>query len=207
MEHFNENKLLLTEAGLSRIIKKLTNDNNDFAIITAYRYEYSKSENIKRNRDLRYEFNKRKMGVYQLIGHWQECQIQNVSYKDCPKEMLIDVIERSYLVIRPNDIKYKDFCDIILFLINKFDQDAGLICKDGNIFLIEKNGNLTLKGFGMTLGKISQAYSQYIKKLNVPFVFEAVVPGTNFGRELFSDKGILYPLIEKNEIRVYVEKI
>ena len=200
--YLTKEKILLTEAGLSRLITKLSQNKDDFAIITAYRDEYSKRENIQRNRELRQEFNKHKMGIYQLVGHWRECQVQNVSYKDCPKDQLKDVIERSYLVIRPIDMKYKDFCEMILLLVNRFDQDAGLICKDGNIFSIEKDGNLMLKGFGLTLNKISQAYSQFIKKLNIPFVFEVEVPGTNFGRELFRDGGLLYPLVSKDEINV-----
>ncbi len=202
MNELSKERILITEAGLSRIIDKLSKNKNDFAIITSYRYEYDKKENINRNRSLRNEFNKRKMGIYQLVGHWRECQIENVPYKDCPKDMLIDVIERSYLVIRPDEMKYKDFCDMILSLINRFQQDSALICKYGNIFSMEKDGNLTLKGFGLTLNKISQAYSQFVKKLNIPFVFEAELPGTNFGRELFRDNGISYPLVNKNEVNI-----
>ena len=205
VEHLNKERTLLTEAGLSRIVQKVKQESKDFAVITAYRYEFDKQENIKRNRQLRQEFNSRKMGVYQLVGHWQECQLQGVEYENCPKDQLIDVVERSYLVVRPDEMEYKHFSDLILMLVKRFDQDGALISKDGTINLIEKNGSIMSIGSSMTLNKISQAYSQHVKKMNVPFVFEAVVPGTNFGKQLFKDKGLLYPLVEKDEIRVMEE--
>ena len=205
VEHLNKERTLLTEAGLSRIVQKVKQENKDFAVITAYRYEFDKQENIKRNRQLRQEFNSRKMGVYQLVGHWQECQLPGVDYSNCPKDQLIDVVERSYLVVRPDEMGYNEFTDLILTLVKRFDQDGALLAKDGDIFLIEKGGKITRKGAEMTVAKMAQAYSQHVKKMNVPFVFEAVVPGTNFGRQLFKDKGLLYPLVEKNEIRVLEE--
>jgi len=205
VEHLNKERTLLTEAGLSRIVQKVKQENKDFAVITAYRYEFDKQENIKRNRQLRQEFNSRKMGVYQLVGHWQECQLPGVEYENCPKDQLIDVVERSYLVIRPDEMEYKHFSDLILMLVKRFDQDGALISKDGSINLIEKNGSIMSIGLGMALNKISQAYSQHVKKMNIPFVFEAVVPVTNFGKQLFKNKGLLYPLVEKNEIRLMEE--
>ena len=71
----SDNNNAITEAGLSRIIQKVKSDQEDFIIITAYRGEFDKQENIKRNRDLRAWFNRQKMGVYQLVGHWRECSI------------------------------------------------------------------------------------------------------------------------------------
>ena len=41
------NNNYLTEAGLSRIIKKIKQENNDFAVITAYRDKYSKKKIFK----------------------------------------------------------------------------------------------------------------------------------------------------------------
>ena len=207
-EYLNESSIddipnnnLLTEAGLSRVISKVKD--NDFAVITAYRDKYDKKENIKRNRQLRNEFNQRKMGVYQLIGHWEECQLTDVDYEDCPKNKLIDVIERSYLVVRPNDVSQDEFIDLIKELTKKFDQDGSVLSIDGEINIIEKSGNMFQIGKGLTLNKISQAYSQYVKKQNVPFVFECEVPSTNIGRMLFKKENIKYPtdveLEEKRE--------
>lgn len=202
-EFLNETteKILLTEAGLSRIVQKIKLEQNDFAVITAYRDVHDKEENIKRNRKLRAEFNQRKMGVYQLVGHWQECQIEDVPYKDCPKDQLKDVVERSYMIIRPDEMTQNEFKKLIQNLTKKFDQDGSVISLNGNIQIIEKDGNMFKIGDKVTLNKIAQAYSQHVKKLQVPFVFEGCeIPGNNHGRMLFDLNGLSYPRVEKDEI-------
>jgi len=193
------NNNLLTEAGLSRIIQKVKDDKKDFATLSAYRKKFDKNENIKRNRDLRYEFDKRKMGVYLLVGHWQECQIDGVDYKDCPKNKLVDSIERSYLVVRPTDMSQDEFKDLILDLVQKYNQDAAIISLEGVISVLNNNGRLDRIGTDTTIGKISQAYSQHVRKMNTPFVFECEVPGSNSGMMVFSRNNILYPVGCKRE--------
>lgn len=194
--------ILVTEAGLSRIIMKIKN--NDFAVITAYRDEYDKQENIKRNRSLRSEFNKRKMGVYPLIGHWKECQIPDVDYKDCPSNQLKDVIERSFLVIKPDDMSIDEFKNLIKSLTKKYNQDGSVISINGKINIIEKSGNMFKIGDKLTLNKISQAYSQYVKKTNIPFVFECELPNGIVGRHIYKEHGLSYPIVEKDEINKFV---
>ena len=88
----SENNNVITEAGLAKVIKQVKTDNKDFIIITSYRAEFSKRENIARNRQLRHWFNRQEMGVYQLVGHWRECSIKGVSYEKCPKDKLVDVL-------------------------------------------------------------------------------------------------------------------
>lgn len=187
------NNNMLTEAGLSRVIQKISQEKNDFAIITAYRDKYSKKENIQRNRELRSEFNKRRMGVYQLVGHWRECSLEDVDYEDCPVDKLVDVVERSYLVTRPGAMSVEDFKNLIQRLTNDYNQDASLISIDGTIYILESTGKMTKIGSQVSLNKINQAYSQHVKKMNVPFVFEAEVPTTNGGRQLFKVNGLKYP--------------
>ena len=196
-----KDKILISEAGLSRIIKKIKLEHNNFAVITAYRKINAKTKNELLNKKLRGEFNSLKMGVYPLIGHWQECQIAAIDYKDCPKDQLIDVIERSYLVIQSKNINTEDFKSLITKLTKKYDQDGSVICVDGNIKIIEKNGSVFDIGKDITLNKISQAYSQFIKKMNVPFVFESEIPSGNIGKQLFSIKGLLYPIVSIDEIK------
>ncbi len=170
-------------------------EHNIFSIITAYRGEYDKKQNITRNRNLRSEFNKRKIGVYQLVGHWRECSIDDVDYRDCPKDKLVDVIERSYLVVKPDDMEYTEFENLIVDLVKKFDQDGAILRNDRGFFIIEGNGNKFKVGSETVLGKIAQAYSQYVKKTDVPFVFEGVeVPTTNVGKQIANELGIKYPV-------------
>ena len=99
----------ITEAGLSRILQKVKQEDNDFVIITAYRGEMDKKQKIAKNKELRDWFNRNKMGVYQLVGHWRECSGQGVKYEDCPTDNLVDVIEMSYLAVRPDNMKPKVF--------------------------------------------------------------------------------------------------
>lgn len=196
------NNNLLTEAGLSRVLQKMKQEDNDFAVISAYRTIYDKKENIKRNRKLRGEFNQRKMGVYQLIGHWRECQLDGVDYEDCPEDQLVDSIERSYLVVRPSNMDQGNFKDLIHDMTKRFDQDASVITLDNTIYIIEPTGKMSEIGDKITLNKISQAYSQHVKKQNMPFVFEAEVPSTNNGKRLFEMNNILYPRgCDNNELR------
>lgn len=193
------NNNLLTEAGLSRLLNQIKN--KDFFIITAFRGEYDKSQNILRNRKLRTELNSKKMGPYQLIGHWRECKDSEIDYNDCPDNMLVDVVERSYLVTRPESMSLEKFKKLVQKLTKKYDQDASIISIDNTIHLMFKDGNMDKIGSGVTLNKISQAYSQHIKKQNIPFVFEAEVPSSISGRMMFKKENVRYPLYEKNEVK------
>jgi hypothetical protein len=199
------NNNLISEAGLSRLLKKYY-EGNDFVIITAHRNKFDKKTNIKCNRELRSIFNNKKMGVYQLVGHWRECQDENIPYDKCPPEKLVDSIERSYMVIRPENISQDDFINLIKDLTKKFQQDASLISLDGKISAVLQNGKLSKVGDKLSLGKIGQAYSQYVKKLNVPFTFEGVeVPSCNSGRMIMTENNIKYPVLSKEEYQITKE--
>tara|TARA_Y100000310_G_scaffold67253_1_gene62542 strand:+ start:2390 stop:3091 length:702 start_codon:yes stop_codon:yes gene_type:complete len=195
----SDNNNAITEAGLARIIQKVKVDQEDFIIITAYRGEFDKKENIARNRDLRGWFNRQEMGVYQLVGHWRECSIENVPYDQCPANKLVDVVERSYLAVRPDTMSTKEFFNKCKFLTKKWKQDGSVIriqeLFGDEIQILEKSGNTFGIGSGISLGKISQAYSQHVKKLNTPFVFEGVeVPSTNFGKQIAEKYSFNYPV-------------
>lgn len=189
----SDNVNLITEAGLSRVLNSI-DKSESFAIITAYKHEYDKKENIERNRKLRVEFNSRKMGVYQLVGHWRECQDDTVDYNNCPKNKLIDVIERSYLVIKTKNMEDEKFEELISNLVKKFEQNAAIIKINNYYYVIDRNGVKDKIGEKLTLGKMSQAYSQFVKKMNIPFVFEGVeIPSSISGNIMASMCGIKYP--------------
>ena len=184
---------LISEAGLSRVLSR-TEKADDLVIITAYRSNLSKKQNISRNRALRGELNKRKMGAYQLVGHWQECQDPNIEYSKCPKNKLVDAIERSFLVIKPDDMSSEDFLKFLVTMAKKYDQD-GIVYKHENEYtIVNKRGATEFKiGTNVGVGKLGQAYSQYIKKLDVPFIFEGIdVPVTNIGKRIFHENGVLW---------------
>jgi len=200
------NNNAITEAGLARIIKKVKTDEEDFIIITAYRGTHDKKENVARNRQLRGWFNRNKMGVYQLVGHWRECSIDNVEYADCPSDKLVDVIERSYLAIRPDDMSGKDFFGKAKYLTSIWNQDGSVIrIKElfgEEVRIVERGGNTFSIGKTLAVGKIAQAYSQHVKKLNSPFVFEGVeIPATNIGKQIAQEKGFNYPAGNFDDLR------
>lgn len=59
---------MISETSLARLVDKTRNQ--DFAILTGFRANYSHKQNLKRNRELLYTLNKSHMGPYVLIGHW-----------------------------------------------------------------------------------------------------------------------------------------
>ena len=197
----SDNNNLISEAGLSRLIRKYES-NKDFAIITAYRGNKTKKENIKRNRKLRGELNSAKIGVYQLVGHWRECELEDVPYESCPKDKLRDVIERSYFVPKKPELSTEDFESFIAKLCKQFQQDGAVIGRKGKVRIIEPNGNTFDIGTDISLGKLAQGYSQFVKKINVPFTFEGVeVPGSSIGNRVMKSHGILFPILNEEEIK------
>lgn len=64
------NNDLVCEDSLMRMLEFAKT--KDFAILSAYRAEFSKRRNIERNRRLRSILNSMKLGVHQLVGHWLE---------------------------------------------------------------------------------------------------------------------------------------
>ena len=193
-----ENLNIISEAGLSRLLFKYNDGKGTFAIITAYRNEengkkLTKQDKISLNRKLRTELNGMKMGVYQLVGHWRECSDPDIEYDECPKNMLVDVIERSYFVPKSDSLTDDEFEDVILKLTKKYNQDASLLYRDGMSYLLYRTGKKEKKGKNISLGKIAQAYSQHVGKTNTPFVFEGIEqPSSMSGAKVMKNEGIKY---------------
>lgn len=202
----SQNNNAITEAGLSRIIQKIKLEDNDFVVITAYRGENDKKTNIAKNAQLRDWFNRNKMGVYQLVGHWRECSIQGVEYENCPTDKLVDVVERSYLAIRPDEMDSKDFFNKVKYLTSTYKQDGSVIrvkeLYGDDIRIVSGSGRSFSAGRGVQLDKVAQAYSQHVKKINVPFVFEGVeVPATNLGFQIAKELKFGYPVGKWDDLR------
>lgn len=190
------NTNVISEDSLSRTLHVI--ESKTFAILSAYRkfkpdgQKMTKLENVVRNRKLRAIFNSKKMGVHQLIGHWLE-DVDGKGLKE-------DTVERSYLVAKPAGTADKDFCSLIVkcLTIDGLTQDAALIhfeTKPG-YYLVTANDKISditdsMKvGDKVSLGKIGQAYSHHVKKLNVPFKFEGEeIPQNIAGKMLYAKAG------------------
>lgn len=159
-----ENNSLISEDLFVRtfnIIKSKT-----FAIFTAYRQEFSKKENIMRNRKLRAFLNQYGMGV-----HWQEKQDDG---------SIRNAVEESYLVEKPQyDVNDEDFYYIVYgcLTIDGKTQDGAIIHfedDEDSYYFMDANasGHLPKIGTKMSLNKIANAYSVHVKKKDIPFMFE-----------------------------------
>lgn len=158
--------------------------NKTFAILTAYRgfdkegNKLSKKDNIQRNRDLRSKLNEEHMGVYQLVGHWQDNH----------------EIERSYVVPKRNDMTDEEFISFIkdAMTINGLTQDACILHTD-KFYLLFNDGTMQPIGTKVTLKKLGQAFSESVMRNGVPFVFDSVERPTSVaGFMWFEKNNLLY---------------
>lgn len=181
----------INEAGLSRLLSKA--DNNDFCIVTAFRYGNSLKDNRSKNQEIFSALSAQKMSGYKLIGHWQEAP-DGVDFQDATPDQLTDSVEESVMFIRRPDLDQSKFIDYAVSLCKRFNQDAVIVglVNDG-VYLYFKDGSRQKVGSKLTLGKTGQAYSQMRNKKNVPFVFEGVAhPTSNIGRQTFVAHNIAY---------------
>jgi hypothetical protein len=193
---------VISESGLSRLWQKA--QDTDFCIITAYRRkdgdgkDRTKEDNVLANRELRGALNGKKLGAYPLVGHWQECELPDTPYDKCPIDKRKDTIERSYFVPRFKDFEPKLFVDLCFDLAKKYDQDAIVLkVDDFNLFGVydsKTKDELVKFSKNIQFGKVQQAYSQYVKKMNVNFVFEGIETptGTVDVRRAFRAAGFLW---------------
>ena len=161
----------LDEASLGRVLQHVQGKKNvkNWGMMTAYRYANTPNQNKTLNKKLEGELRKMGHGFFKVEGHWVECQDGNLSYEDCPKNLLKDAIEESLFV--PN-ISVKE----IHKLGKKYGQDAVIFGGEqtkGNATLIFKDGKVENIG-KFSPNKIQQAYSKL--KGGKTFVFNPEEP-------------------------------
>jgi hypothetical protein len=161
----------LDEASLGRVLQHIQGKKSvkNWGMLTAYRYSNTPNQNKKLNKELEAELRQMGHGFFKVEGHWVECQDGNLSYEDCPKNLLKDAIEESLFV--PN-ISAKDIHN----LGKKYGQDAVIFGGEqtkGNATLIFKDGKVENIG-KFSPDKIQQAYSKL--KGGKTFVFKPEEP-------------------------------
>ena len=161
----------LDEASLGRVLQHIQGKKNvkNWGMLTTYRYANTPNQNKKLNKELEAELRQMGHGFFKVEGHWVECQDGNLSYDDCPENLLKDAIEESLFV--PN-ISAKE----IHKLGKKYGQDAVIFGGEqtkGNATLIFKDGKVENIG-KFSPDKIQQAYSKL--KGGKTFVFQPEEP-------------------------------
>jgi hypothetical protein len=161
----------LDEASLGRVLQHIQGKKSvkNWGMLTAYRYINTPNQNKKLNKQLEAELRAKGYGFFKVEGHWVECQDGNLSYSDCPPNLLKDAVEESLFV--PN-ISAKD----IHKLGKKYGQDAVIFGGEqtkGNATLIFKDGKVENIG-KFSPDKIQQAYSKL--KGGKTFVFQPEKP-------------------------------
>lgn len=172
MRSFREHQQL-EESGLSRLVRQIES-HQDWAVITAYRNQYSEDENEQRNAKLKAILDRNHLGPEELIGHWRECQLDGVEWDQCPPDKLVDVTERSFFIVRPQHMDQGEFKGFVMFLIENFDQDGAMVSFDDDVFILQHDGSTIDIGDNLKLDKMGQAYSQHVKDRDHPFVFEGL---------------------------------
>ena len=112
----------LTESTLSRVWQITSDPNRPFAVLTAFRSEYSREENLERNAQLGADLRNLGYGFWVLEGHW----IEN---RDTPRE--VDAAEDVYFVSSKR--QSPQFVYDILMLTSKYDQEAALVKSVDNV--------------------------------------------------------------------------
>jgi hypothetical protein len=184
----------LDEASLGRVLQHVQGKKNvkNWGMMTAYRYANTPNQNKTLNKKLEGELRKMGHGFFKVEGHWVECQDGNLSYEDCPKNLLKDAIEESLFV--PN-ISAKE----IHKLGKKYGQDAVIFGGEqtkGNATLIFKDGKVENIG-KFSPNKIQQAYSKL--KGGKTFVFNPEKP------KVSDDETKLIDLIPKDTLNKKVK--
>ena len=117
-EILNEWKRFLKESSLSRLYRHM--QEHDSAALSAFRNEFSKEENLERNRELKAELLGRGYGVTRILGSY----IENF---ETPKA--VEVAEESFFVLNRKDDP--NFRNEIAGLGEDFDQDSVLTVPKG----------------------------------------------------------------------------
>lgn len=191
----------VTAASLGRVRQHVQNLNEQhFAILSANRAGLSPAENKARFKKLIQMVRSLGLGYIKLVGHWMECQDEDIEYEDCPEEDLVDSTEPSLFV---PGMRLKDAHRIG----GKFQQDAivyGGPDADGNVVLAFRGSSLSPSKM-MKIGNkfsprtIGQGFSELANQQGRGFAFLAyatdsvmeaqsarVYEAATYGRKLYN---------------------
>jgi len=179
-------------AKLSRIWYHM--QNTEFAIMSAYRGEYTEKENIQRTIDMHHDIRNLDLGAIQMFGYWYE-------NKGTEQEHLSE--ERSWFIPNPQSNDEHKFKDDMIFLGNKYDQEAIILGDKKYVFLLDcktkeydtigHTNTLKTKDVGEIYSKIKGKNFTFSLSENINFNFDQYLKPDNQTTALLMKNRGLYP--------------
>ena len=168
------------ETSLSRIWQHAQSD-RPIALLTAFRGEYDREENVRRNKQLAATIRKLGYGFFFVDGYWIENQ-------GTPEE--VHVAEDSLFVIAPEGTDEK-FRQQMIELGASYNQDGVLIKDNKGAKVYDKSGDEMFDVGTLSPGKAGEMYTKLRnnKKSNT-FVFEGERDDEGFIRRLQKLSGV-----------------
>lgn len=153
----------LQESSLSRIWKH-TNSDRPFALLTAFRGEYTYEKNVQRNKKLAAQLRKGGYGFFYVDGAW----IENQGTED-----EIEVSEDSIFAIG-NEGEDEKFLQQMIKHGKEYNQDGVLVKTGDGVKIYDQKGKVSLDVGTLKPGKMALVYTKLRnnKKSNT-FVFES----------------------------------
>jgi len=153
----------INEASLSRVWQHAESD-RPIALLTAFRGEYDRDENVRRNKELAATIRKMGYGFFFVDGYWIENQ-------GTPEE--VHVSEDSIFVIAPEGTDEK-FRAQMIELGSKYNQDGVLVKDKDGAKIYTGSGDVYDEVGTLSPGKAGEIYTRLRnnKKSNT-FVFES----------------------------------
>jgi hypothetical protein len=154
---------MISEASLSRVWQHVNSD-RPIALLTAFRNEYTRKENLARNRTLATDIRKAGYGYFFVDGYWIENQ-------GTPQE--VHVAEDSIFVVG-DEHDQEGFLRRIVQFGKQYNQDAVLVKNSQGAKLYSQTGEQILDVGTLKPGKVADIYTRLrTGKQADSFVFEA----------------------------------
>lgn len=155
---------LLKEQSLSRIWQHVDRLDQQFAIITAFRGEYTLEENIERNKSLANDIRKLGYGYFFVDGYYVENQ-------GTPNEIRV---KEDSIFVNPGKKFVPKFNEQMIALCRKYQQETVLIRTDKGFELFDSDGVSRVTMNKLNPNKIGMFYTQLRDKKKRTFVFEGI---------------------------------
>jgi len=138
----------LNESSLSRVWQHFDNPDRSVALLSAFRGEFDREENIERSKELAAQIRGMGYGFFYVDGFWIENPGTDREQK---------VQEDSLFVTAP--ATDRDFAERIHQLGNQYEQDGVLVKDAAGVRIIYRNGSVETKE-RLSMGSLGYVYTR-----------------------------------------------